>query len=54
MQHLRDAVQHGGDRERLVTDEVLASFDDTPDPRTREILRVARRPPARVRHARSS
>ena len=40
MQHLRDAVQHGGDRERLVTDQVLASFDETPDPRTREILQA--------------
>ena len=38
MQHLRDAVQRGGDRERLVTDEVIASFDGTPDPRTREVL----------------
>jgi hydroxyquinol 1,2-dioxygenase len=38
MQHLRDAVQSGGDRERLVTDEVVASFDETPDPRTREVL----------------
>ena len=40
MQHLRDAVQHGGDRERLVTDEVRASFDETPDPRTREVLQA--------------
>jgi hydroxyquinol 1,2-dioxygenase len=38
MQDLRDAVEHGGDRERHVTDQVLASFDETPDPRTREIL----------------
>ena len=40
MQHLRDAVQHGGDRERLVTDQVLASFEGTPDPRTREVLQA--------------
>ena len=40
MQHLRDAVQHGGDRERLVTDQVRASFDETPDPRTREVLQA--------------
>ena len=45
MQDLTDAAPRGDEhvlvdeRERRVTDEVLASFDDTPDERLREILR---------------